>query len=325
MSAVSKHINHANDDYSNCWRMSNGASIRYAWTHDCGSLCSLSTVQEAGYCALLGTTSNGLRAAIAEARRRKNRRLVGPVAGRVNGPTPQARLPRTIVTNADHLARSIKPLHLVQTIRNGVEAFPPAKVVSPLYRELDLPADSVFLAATGDLRSKKRLQDIVWAFDLLRVIRSNLQLLILGAGEPSSELLSFIRRAASSPGVHLLGYRDDVGSVLRQCSCLWQASEDEGCSNALLEAMVAALPVVASDVPGHRETLQAAACGTLTPLGDCAEMARRTNLLLENAMATAEKRRQAQTNVLREFSVRKMVANYCDFYAQLLTSKRTAA
>ena len=175
----------------------------------------------------------------------------------------------------------------------------------------------------GDFRHKKRLKDIVWAFDLLGVIRPTSHLLLLGTGARVSDLQAFIRPALFADRIHLLGFRSDVHRLLSQCSCLWQASEDEGCPNTLLEAMAVGLPVVASDIAGHREVLQGDKLGATMALGDCAEMARRTNLLLDRPQQAEAQARKAQESVLEKYEDTRMVQGYCEFYSSLL-HRRTA-
>ena len=161
---------------------------------------------------------------------------------------------QSYVTNAAHLAISMSHVcsHAV-CVSNGVLGMGQPTTIGPLHRELELSPETMFIAAVGDLRDKKRLKDVVWALDLLRVIQPHAHLLVLGEGEVDRDLRAFIASVASASAVHLLGFREDVPEVLRQCSCFWQASDDEGCSNAILEAMALGLPVIASDTAGHRE------------------------------------------------------------------------
>ncbi len=51
-----------------------------------------------------------------------------------------------------------------------------------LLRELRLPHDAKLVGTVGQLRPEKRLKDLIWALDLLRVIRPDVHLLVFGEG-----------------------------------------------------------------------------------------------------------------------------------------------
>lgn len=227
----------------------------------------------------------------------------------------------TIVTNASHLAQRWEvPGSLVACIANGVEVATDTIEVTPLYQQLDLPADSQFIVAVGDLVAKKRSRDVIWAFDLLRVIRPQAQLLMVGDGPERPELEEFARSTSAADGIHFLGFQPDVTGILRQAHCFWQASREEGCSNAILEALSHGLPVVASDVVGHRDLLRDGDYGSLVPLGDCAEMARRTNLLLPQAGVDKQQNQAVQDYVACDYSMTAMVESYLQLYLDLVNT-----
>lgn len=231
----------------------------------------------------------------------------------------------TIVTNAAHLASRLSNHQSsngrVTMIPNSVQPIPAPEVVTPLPTLLGVSRNSIFLVAMSDLRQSKRLRDVVWAFDLLRVIRPETQLIVIGEGRERGPVMAFIQSAASAPGIHWLGFQATPHAVLSQCHVFWQASEDEGCSNSLLEALYVGVPIVASDIPGHREVLRGGDRGTLTPLGDCAEMARRTNLLLQRTDTLPGWREQ----IAAEHSIAEMASSYCHLYSNLLRTTEIAA
>ncbi len=54
--------------------------------------------------------------------------------------------------------------------------------------------------------------------------------------------------------INYLGYREDVPNIIKDSHCIIHPSYHEGLSNALIEASASGRPVIASDVPGCRET-----------------------------------------------------------------------
>lgn len=235
-----------------------------------------------------------------------------------------------IVVNHSEIATSIQNQGAsacrLQTILNGVDCDIAPTTLSSIHQELEVSSDVRFVAVCGDLVEKKRIKDLIWAMDLLRVIRPEMQLLVIGDGDQRDELRYFDAEVNLSPCVHFLGERSDVANLLRQCTCLWQASRDEGCSNAVLEAMAVGIPVIASDVPGHQLMVAHDQTGFLVRTGDCAEFARKTNILLQSPELGQRICQAAQRTVTRSHAVADMSAQYHSLYTTILaTSPRQAA
>ena len=82
------------------------------------------------------------------------------------------------------------------------------------------------------------------------------------------------------------GPRSDVPELLGQMDVFaFSTTRDEGFGIALIEAMAAGLPVVASDVPACREVLDDGAAGILVPAGDPAPLAQAIGALLSSERA----------------------------------------
>ena len=108
------------------------------------------------------------------------------------------------------------------------------------------------------------------------------------AGE--GELLQETRVLAASLGieerVHFLGRCDRVAGLIAASRVCVLSSRSEGFSNAILEYMGGARPVVATDVGGAREAIEDGASGYVVPVGDDETMAGRVvELLLDPGLA----------------------------------------
>ncbi len=85
--------------------------------------------------------------------------------------------------------------------------------------------------------------------------------------------------------VHLPGWleRPERDDALRRAALLVLPSRNEGLPLSVLEAMAAGLPVVATDIEGHRSAIAHGRGGYLVPPGDAAALARRLRALLDDA------------------------------------------
>jgi len=95
------------------------------------------------------------------------------------------------------------------------------------------------------------------------------QLQLVGDGPNRSSLESLTIEMGLNPVDVFLGYRNDVPELLGQADLFaFSTTHAEGFGIALIEAMAAGLPVIASDVPACREVLRGGAAGKLLPPGD---------------------------------------------------------
>ena len=87
----------------------------------------------------------------------------------------------------------------------------------------------------------------------MKTTRDGVHLLIIGDGPHRSRLERIREQNELQEHVHFLGERDDVPRLMQHFDVLWLASEYEGQSNAIMEAMAASVPVIATDIPGNRD------------------------------------------------------------------------
>jgi glycosyltransferase EpsD len=89
------------------------------------------------------------------------------------------------------------------------------------------------------------------------------RLVLAGEGERLQSCIALAKRLGIYDCVDFLGLRDDIPDLLREADVFVSCSEAEGLPNVLLEAQASGLPVVASDIPPHREALPGTAHGFL--------------------------------------------------------------
>ena len=201
-------------------------------------------------------------------------------------------------------------------IPNGVPEVEPTTPTprAELLSEFGLPADARLIGAVGRLWPQKRIKDLIWAADLLKVIRDDVHLLIIGEGPQRWRLEKYRDQVRIRDRVHFLGARDDVARLMPHFDCFWLASGYEGQSNAVMEAMTAGVPVVASDIPGNQDLVVPGETGYLFPLGDRAELARYTREILDDPDLARRLGEAGRLRMRECFSADKMIARYAQLY-----------
>jgi glycosyltransferase involved in cell wall biosynthesis len=228
-----------------------------------------------------------------------------------------------IVTNSsgvqDFYVRHGLPPHKFVVIPNGIRPAPPENPVrrEQLLDELKLPGDARLIGAVGRLWPQKRVKDLIWAVDLLKSTRDDAHLVIVGDGPQRWRLERYRDQNQIPERVHFLGDRNDVPRLMPHFDCLWLASEYEGQSNAIMEAMVAGVPVIATDIPGNRDLVIHDDTGYLIPLGDRFEFTRRTHWLLEDEALRRRLGDAGRQRMLTEFTVERMIDRHAALYREL--------
>lgn len=208
-------------------------------------------------------------------------------------------------------------LHLqtpqLMVIRNGVdvdrfEFAPPADLtpfgVPPGVRPL------IFIGRLDQQKGADRLQQLALHLEPL-----NQHLLIVGRGKLEQQL----RARLTSKRVHFAGWQADIAPLLAASSLLLLPSRYEGMPNALLEAMAAGLPVLATPVEGVTEILSDPQ--QVMPFAPLVWSAAITQLV-----QSAEHRAQVgvgnRQRVREHFSIEKMVTAYERLYSGLAGTTR---
>jgi L-malate glycosyltransferase len=141
------------------------------------------------------------------------------------------------------------------------------------------------------------------------------------AGE--GELMANLRELAATLGlagdVFFIGRCQNIAELLFVSDVCVLSSMAEGFSNAILEYMAAARPVVATDVGGAREAIVEGETGYIVSSGDDAALAERIIQLLRQPELARRMGEQGRQRVVDEFSCERHLQNTLDLYDELLS------
>lgn len=187
-----------------------------------------------------------------------------------------------------------------------------------LLDELGLPQGSRLIGSVGRLLRRRRLKDAIWSADLLKVIRDDVHLLIIGDGPHRDRLHRFRDHVRVREKAHFLGVRGDVSRLMAHFDAFWSTGSGQGQPVAIMEAMAAGVPVVAADVPGNRDLVVHDTTGYLAPVHDRAAFAALTEKLLNDASLSQRLGQAARERIQQQFGVERMVDRYVELYRMLL-------
>ncbi len=219
---------------------------------------------------------------------------------------------------AHHLAQDlwIRPSRIA-TIPNGVRA-PQPVVHSSLRDELRLGSTDQLVVAVGNLYPVKGHGYLLEALALLAPRYPSLHVAIAGRGDLEERLRDRARALQVSDRFHLLGLRSDIGNVLAGANVFVLPSLSEGVPLALLEAMLAGRPVVASAVGEVPTVLDGGRAGVMVPARDPAALAQALDTLLADPAEARRLGAAAQARATESYTFDVMMDRYLQLYTKML-------
>ena len=212
------------------------------------------------------------------------------------------------------------PLPPVEVVIHGVEqgffeVRPGARATARARLSLDPGAPVV--GSVGNFTAKKDHHTMIEAIARLHGRRPTLKLLLIGSGPLEDALRSQTHRLGLDGVVRFLGSRDDVADLLPALDLFLLASRHEGLSIALLEAMAAGVPAVATRVGGIPEVLEEGRQGLLVPPGDPDAFASAVGHLLDD---DARRTAMAKAGIARahDFDLASAVHQMENIYEKVL-------
>jgi len=245
-------------------------------------------------------------------RRRVAYRVVGSFAGQMVAVSEDLK---------QFLAERIRiPLDRIRVVPNGIPCHkdPPHQRAAALRAALGLDPLSQVVGTVGRLVPKKGYKYLIDGGIQVAQRFPGVIFLVVGRGELRDELEGQARRLGIAPRFRLLGHREDVSDILSLCDIFVLPSLSEGMPLALLEAMAAGVPAVATRVGGVTEVLEDGKSGFLVPPGDSQALARGIISLLEDRSLARRIGNSAREVVASRFSLNVMVEAYRGIYAKLI-------
>jgi glycosyltransferase involved in cell wall biosynthesis len=197
-----------------------------------------------------------------------------------------AKRARFVVASSTHtrerlLARGYQPEALRVISPAPAEAVSPRPSQADARRSLGLPAvGGPVIGTVCALRREKRLDLLVEAAALVERTRPS-HLVIVGDGPERREVERQIQRAGLH-SVTLTGWRDDPAALLPAFDVFALTSDTEGTPMALVEAMRAGVPIVATSVGGVPAAAPDGECALLVPRRDPGAIASAIERLLDD-------------------------------------------
>jgi glycosyltransferase involved in cell wall biosynthesis len=212
------------------------------------------------------------------------------------------------------------PRGRVTVIPNGVDVERFARAVpDPMVKGEN---GSPVVGAVGCLAARKDYPNLLAALALLESRGRRFRAVVVGEGKERPALERQVAQLGLGERVRFLGERSDVERLLPGMDVFVLASREEGIPNALLEAMAAARPAVATAVGGTPEVIEDGATGWLVPPRDPEALAAALESALSDPGEAARRGAAAQRPARERMSIEAMVEKHQRFYLDAVGEER---
>jgi len=203
----------------------------------------------------------------------------------------------------------------IRVICNGVE-LPPAPE--------PLPAAPPVVGFFGNLRDQKDPLIFLAACARVHATQPDVRFEICGAGALLENCRCFAARAGFGDAVTFHGWVEDIQQVLQRISVFVSCSRYEGLSFALLEAMAAARPIVATRTHGNEEMIADGENGLLVPINDAESTAHAILRLIRDPSLADQLGQSARQTIAENYSLANQLRLLTEFYEEVARKARKA-
>lgn len=213
------------------------------------------------------------------------------------------------------------PEHKLVLIPNAVDT----GAVSSLSKEearsrLGFQPEDFVIGTVGRLEEQKGHKFLVEAAEHLVKECPRLRVLIVGEGRLRPALEEQIQTLKLQNVVSLPGQRSDLPDIFAALDLFVMPSLWEGLALAMLSAMTAGLPVVATDVGGVQKALDGGQAGTIVPPGDTAALVEGIQKAISQPEASLVKSRAGKERVKKLYSIESLVRQVAGLYEKALAT-----
>lgn len=177
-----------------------------------------------------------------------------------------------------------------------------------LRSSLGLSSEVKIITTVARLMPPKGHEYLIKAMYNLVQKNKMVKLLLVGDGLLKDQLITLCETLGIKEQVLFLGNRSDIVEILALTDVFVLPSLWEGTSLALLEAMAAGRPIVATDIPGNRAVVQNKVSGLLVKPGDAMELFEAVDILLHNPATAQLYGQRARAIACSRFDINQSIA-----------------
>jgi glycosyltransferase involved in cell wall biosynthesis len=236
---------------------------------------------------------------------------------------------RAVVANCHAVVDAVRTAEgyqsqAVHVIYNGLRSAQDDAIdIDGMRRSLGLGAEDRLVVMVANLRPLKRPQDAIGAVAAMsHDAGRRVHLALVGGDQDRSgtqmrTLQSLATELGVADRVHFVGKVPNATPWIAAADACVLCSETEGMSNAIIEYMLAAKPIVCTDVGGNPELIADGETGFVVPVGDVAAFTNRLSRLFDDEALAHRLGGAARRRALEDFTIDAMIHRHEALYASI--------
>jgi glycosyltransferase involved in cell wall biosynthesis len=180
------------------------------------------------------------------------------------------------------------------------------------------PDELAVIGTVAHLSREKGLNYLIEAASIIPDVQKRMRFVIVGNGNCRQELEKLVHEKGLTEVFHFAGFHSDISSFMKSFDMFALPSLSEGLSSAILEAMSASLPIVATNVGGIPELVTSGDNGLLVPPGDPAALAQAIRQLADNPEECLRMGRRGRARMEEHFTLDRKILETEQLCATLL-------
>lgn len=204
----------------------------------------------------------------------------------------------------------------IKTIYLGVEQNKFEKFKSR--NKYNLPSDVVIISCVAFHDAVKGIDILLEAVSILikEYKHENILICQIGSGDSTKteQLKGLAMELSISKYINWMGIQNNVPELLAATDIYCQPSRSEGISLSIMEAAMASLPTVATNVGGIPEAVNDNLTGYLVPSENAVLMAKKLDFLIQNEAVRHQMGQQAKNHSLNNFMLEKQTKRLLEHY-----------
>ena len=212
----------------------------------------------------------------------------------------------------------IQPKKEIETVYNFIDdRIYNKKDASHLKKQYGILEDEKVVIHVSNFRKVKRVQDIVYSFQLIQK-EINAKLLLVGDGPEMTYISNLVSELSLTDKVLFLGKQENLEELYSLSDLMLLLSEKESFGLVLLEAMACGVPCIGTNTGGIPEVIYEGETGYLCEVGDIKSIANRAIELLSNDLLHQNMSENAIVTAKHAFHSEKIVTQYESIYYDLI-------
>ncbi len=206
-----------------------------------------------------------------------------------------------------------------EVIHSGIDIhkFDAVKADSSFKESLGIPADHVVIGTVAALVGHKDYPNLLSAAQKVIQHTERVSFLAAGSGARESDIKHLANSLELQNRFHFLGYRNDIGKVLKSMDIFVMSSKEEGLGTSILDAQAIGLPCVGTDAGGIPEIIHDGENGLLIPRQNPEKLADALLKLVARQDLREQYGKKARQTV-KNYSKEKTTQKNIDLYQRLI-------